>query len=84
MSKFQMTMAQESTRAIENLPVLPPNPEASVTGFSSASVEARRIWGIAVAKSAERAYEQRVLSTPGILDALDEAAAEIEAMEDSP
>jgi hypothetical protein len=77
----EMTMGPE--RTISDLPVLPPSSKSSQTG-SGASDEARHIWGIAVAEAAARAHEQKVLSTPGILDALDEAVAEIEAMEDTP
>jgi len=70
-------------RTISDLPLLAPSPKATQTG-SGTSDEARRIWGLAVAEASTRAYEQRVLTTPGVLDALDEAVAEIEAMEDAP
>jgi hypothetical protein len=77
----EMMMGQE--RTISDLPVVPLDSKSSHTG-SDASDEARRIWGIAVAAASARVHEQKVLSTPGILDALDEAVAEIEAMEDTP
>jgi hypothetical protein len=74
-------MGQE--RTISDFPVVPFDSKSSQTG-SGASDEARRIWGIAVAEASARVHEQKVLSTPGLLDALGEAVAEIDAMEDTP
>lgn len=81
MSQYRM---METTTEIEHYALLSYDPDASLTSFSSPTAEARRIWGRAVARSAERTYEERVLSAPGVLDALDEAVAEIKAMENSP
>jgi hypothetical protein len=64
--------------------VLAPNPTATFTG--DPSTEARLAWGhfLAFKLEDETAHEERVFSTPGVVEALDEAIAEIKAVEESP
>jgi len=80
MSQYQMA----KRTGIDTYPRLSYDAEASLTSISSPSTETRRIWGFAVARSTERSHEERVLSAPGVLDGLDEAVAEIQAMENTP
>jgi hypothetical protein len=61
--------------------VLAPDPTATFT--ANPSTEARLAWGhfLAVKLEDETTYEERVFSTPGVVEALDEAIAEIQAAE---
>ncbi len=64
--------------------VLAPNPTATFT--ADPSTKARLAWGhfLAFRLADETAHEERVFSTPGVIEALDEAIAEIQAVEESP
>lgn len=62
-------------------PLLTPNSSATYTG--GPSKEALLTWGRFLALQTEADYEARVFSTPGVVEALDEAIAEIQAAEDS-
>ncbi len=63
--------------------VLAPNPTATFT--AGPSHEARLVWGhfLAFKLEDETAQEKRVFSSPGVVEALDEAIAEIQAVEES-
>lgn len=62
--------------------ILTPDSTATFTG--NPSTEARLAWGQFLAfKLDEQDHEARVFSTPGVVEALDEAIAEIQAVEGS-
>ena len=61
-------------------------PDSSATFTRDPSAEARVTWGQFLAvKLAERdqSHEEMIFSTPGVIEALDEAIAEVHAAEDS-
>ena len=62
---------------------LTPDPTATFTANPSA--EARLAWGhfLAFKLDEDHEHEKRVFSTPGVIEALDEAIAEIQAVEDA-
>lgn len=62
--------------------VLAPNSTATFT--VDPSTEARLAWGhfLAYKLDSETTYEARVFAAPGVIEALDEAIAEIQAAED--
>ena len=62
--------------------ILAPDPAATFTAVPS--TQARLEWGQFLAFQLESDHEERVFSTPGVVEALDEAIAEIQAVEESP
>lgn len=78
---IQPTTLKETERTTEQQ-ILAPDPSATFT--TDPSTKARLAWGQFLALQLEGDYEEKVFSTPGVVEALDEAIAEIQAVEDSP
>jgi hypothetical protein len=80
---MEMSSPQSNLRATEESQsqLLAPDPSATFTGDPSA--KARLAWGQFLAFRLDEDYEQRVFSAPGVVQALDEAIAELHAAEDA-